>query len=130
MFLEATNAPMDLASTLELVLLALLFWSGGYGLITVIRLRKSYMLFPNKFLYPGNCTMDTCIDEGGFIDYILPRLTILSVIMLILGVFFFLVFFVFTQWESWLTDVLSMFLPVGVYVWYMLAQRKAAALFW
>jgi hypothetical protein len=130
MFLEATNAPMDLASTLELVLLALLFWSGGYGLITVIRLRKSYMLFPNKFLYPGNCTMDTCIDEGGFIDFILPRLTILSVIMLILGVFFFLVFFVFTQWESWLTNVLSMFLPVGVYVWYMLAQRKAAALFW
>jgi hypothetical protein len=50
--------------------------------------------------------------------------------MLILGVFFFLVFFVFTQWESWLTDVLSMFLPVGVYVWYMLAQREAAALFW
>jgi hypothetical protein len=130
MFLEATNAPMDMASTLELVLLALLFWSGGYGLITVIRLRKSYMLFPNKFLYPGNCTMDTCIDEGGFIDFILPRLTILSVIMLILGVFFFLVFFVFTKWESWLTNVLSMFLPVGAYVWYMLAQRKAAALFW
>ncbi len=130
MFLEAANTTMDMATTLELVLLALLFWSGCYGLFTVIKLRKSYMLFPNKFLYPGNCTMDTCVDEGGFIDYILPRLTILSVIMLVLGVFFVLVFFVFPQWESWLTDLLSMLLPVGAYVWYMLIQRKAAMLFW
>ena len=130
MFLEATAATLDMTSTLELMLLALLFWSGGYGLYTVIKLRKTYMLFPNKFLYPGNCTMDTCVDEGGFIDYILPRLTILSIVMLLLGVFFVLVFFVLPQWEGWWTDILSMFLPVGVFVWYMLIQRKAASLFW
>lgn len=130
MFLEAANTTMDMSSTLELVLLALLFWSGGYGLMTVIRLRKNYTLFPNKFLYPGNCSMETCIDEGGFIDYILPRLTILSVILLVLGVFFFLVFFLFPQWESGLTDALSMLLPFGAFVWYMFIQRKAASLFW
>ena len=128
MLLQA-SAP-DMATTLELVLLALLFWSGFYGLYTVIKLRKSYMLFPNKFLYPGNCTMETCVDEGGFIDYILPRLTILSVIMVVLGVFFALVFLVFPQWEGWLTDLLSMLLPVSAYVWYMFIQKKAAELFW
>ena len=130
MFFDAATSSVDMATTLELVLLALLLGSGFYGLFTVIKLRRSYMLFPNKFLYPGNCTMDTCIDEGGFIDFILPRLTILSLIMLVLGVFFSLVFFVFPQWESWLTDLLSMLLPVSAYVWYMLIQRKAASLFW
>ena len=130
MFFDAATSSVDMATTLELVLLALLLGSGCYGLYTVIKLRRSYMLFPNKFLYPGNCTMDTCIDEGGFIDFILPRLTILSLIMLVLGVFFGLVFFVFPQWESWLTDLLSMLLPVSAYVWYMLIQRKAANLFW
>ncbi len=128
MLLQASTP--DMATTLELVLLALLFGSGFYALYTVIKLRKSYMLFPNKFLYPGNCTMETCVDEDGFIDYILPRLTILGIIMLLLGVFFALVFLVFPNWESWLTDLLSMLLPVGAYVWYMLIQRKAAELFW
>ena len=130
MFFDAATSSVEFATTLELVLLALLLGSGCYGLYTVIKLRRSYMLFPNKFLYPGNCTMDTCIDEGGFIDFILPRLTILSLIMLVLGIFFSLVFFVFPQWESWLTDLLSMLLPVSAYVWYMLIQRKAANLFW
>ena len=129
MFLQAAST-MDMATTLELVLLALLFGSGFYGLYTVIKLRKTYMLFPNKFLYPGNCTMDTCLDEGGFIDYILPRLTVLSVVLVLLGIFFVLVFLVFPQWESGLTDILSMFLPLGAFVWYMFIQRKAAALFW
>ena len=130
MLLQATAPTIDMASTLELVLLALLFGSGFYGLFTVIKLRKTYMLFPNKFLYPGNCTMDTCVDEGGFIDFILPRLTILSLVMIVLGIFFVLVFLVFPHWENWLTNLLSMLLPVGAYVWYMLIQRKASALFW
>ena len=119
-----------MATTLELVLLALLLWSGFYGLYTVLKLRKTYMLFPNKFLYPGNCTMETCVDEGGFIDFILPRLTILSVILLVFGIFLALVFFVFPQWESGWTDILSIFLPISAFVWYMIIQRKAAELFW
>ena len=53
---------------LDILLMGMLILVAGYGFYTAIRLKKTYMLFPNKFLYPSGCTAETCLDEGAYID--------------------------------------------------------------
>lgn len=111
------------------VLMALLLLSGIYGLYTVIRLHRTLLLFPNKFLYPGNCKPEDCLDEDGFIDYILPRLTIWSIVMLVLGIFFTLNVYVIKYNAFWFQCVLFA-VPIVVLIWLMLIQRVAAKRYW
>ncbi len=125
-----SNALGDMSKTLDLVLLFMLLFVGVYGLYTVIRLRSTYMLFPNRFLYPNGCTPETCNDEDAFIDFILPRLTILSVSCLIMGIGYGLLIYVFPEAQSTFTDILTMILPVGVLFWYAMLQRKVYKNFW
>lgn len=130
-FTETQTAPAgDLGQILDLLLLFMLLFVGVYGLYTVIRLRKTYMLFPNRFLYPNGCTPETCVDEAGFIDFILPRLTILSVSCLIMGIGYALLVYVFPQAQNGLTDALTMILPAGVLFWYAAIQKKVYNTFW
>lgn len=126
---EATNTFVGMESLFSLLMLALLFGCGIYGLYTVIKLRRTFMLFPNKFLYPGNCKPEECLDEDGFIDYILPRLTILSVAMLILGVGMIVNTYVTKIVSIWI-DLAMIVLPFGTFFWYILIQRKAAKDYW
>lgn len=130
MLLTATNSAGSFANMLPLLLLAMLLISGAYGLYTVIRLHKTLLLFPNKFLYPGNCTHENCLDEDGFIDFILPRLTILSVASLVLSLAFAVWIFAFPHLQHWALDLATLILPCGVYFWYMFVQRRAAKEFW
>lgn len=123
------NALTDYSSILNVVLTVMLLGCGIYGIYTVIKLRRSYMLFPNKFLYPGNCKMEDCLDEDGFIDFILPRLTVLSIVMLILGIAFALNTYVF-KISNWWTDLAIIILPCATFVWYIFIQRKAAKQYW
>ena len=115
---------------LDMLLLVMLLGSGIYGLYSAIRLRRTFLLFPNKFLYPGDCPPENCIDEGGFIDFIVPRLTILSIALLLMGVVYGVWFLFFQHIQHWVIDVASMVLPVSAFVWYVIVQRKAAKLFW
>ena len=71
-------------NTLDLFLLLTLLAVAVYSLYLVIRLRRTRELFPSRFLYPGNCEPEDCIDPDGFIDYILPRLTLLSSIFFVM----------------------------------------------
>ena len=126
---ESVNSIAGMGTLFELFLLAMLFGCGIYGLYTVIKLRCTFMLFPNKFLYPGNCKPEDCLDEGGFIDYILPRLTILSVIMLVLGIGLALNAYVIKFVSIWV-DLAMIVLPFGTFLWYIFIHRKAAKDFW
>ncbi|MGM9523012.1 MAG: hypothetical protein ACI3VU_01180 [Faecousia sp.] len=133
---EATEAATQQGGTLDgmvdmldSLMLIMLFGFGIYGLYSAIRLRKEQLLFPNKFLYPGNCDPAACLDPGEFIDFIIPRALILSVALILLGGLLALNSFVL-HIDSWLIDLGMIVMPVAVIVWYCFVQRKAAKNFW
>ncbi|MBO2527229.1 MAG: hypothetical protein CW335_03495 [Clostridiales bacterium] len=119
----------DMSGMLGLILLVLLYGSGIYALYTYFRLHRTCELFPNKFMYPGNCTPDKCIDVDGFIDYIEPRLLLLGVAMIICGIAYFVYAMILKANLIW-ADILSIVLPAGIFAWYMLVQRKASREYW
>lgn len=119
-----------MSSVLDVVLLAILLFVGVYGLYTVIRLKRTYLLFPNKFLYPTGCTPETCLDEGGFIDYIIPRLTIMSVVCLVLAIAYGVRIYIFPDVKHFAIELATIILPAGVLFWYALIQNKVSKIFW
>lgn len=119
----------DMSGMLSLILLLMLFICGVYALYTYIRLRRTCMLFPNKFLYPGGCTAETCADTDGFIDYIEPRLLLLGLGVLLCGVAYFIYAIVLKASNLWV-DIAALVIPTGILIWYMFVQRKAAKEFW
>ena len=116
-------------SLLELTLIIMLTASGVYAIYTVIRLRATMYLFPNRFLYPSNCKPEDCTDESGFIDYILPRLTIFGVACLLLGIFLILVWIVkLFPLPTWF-DYAVPFLGLFFFGWYIWIQNKVYKLY-
>ena len=131
MFLTANSQNMDtMSNVLDVLLLVMLVGSGIYGLYSVIRLRRSCLLFPNKFLYPGNCAPEDCVDEDGFIDFITPRLAALSIALLLMGAAYAVRIFCFAHIYHWAVEGASLLLPLVAFVWYVVIQRKAAKEFW
>lgn len=127
---QATAAnPMDLVQMMDVLMEVLLFGCGVYALFSAIKLRKLCYLFPNTFIYPGDCKPDECTDAPGFIDYIFPRLSLLGVGMLILGGVFLLNMLVFKIDALWV-NILSIVLPLSLFAWYIIVQRRAAKRFW
>ena len=122
----ALNGMVDMLDSLTLIML---FGFGIYGLYSAIRLRKEQLLFPNKFLYPGNCDPAACLDPGEFIDYITPRAMILGVALILLGGLLALNSFVL-HIDSWIIDLCMIVMPLAVIIWYCVVQRKAAKNFW
>lgn len=127
---EQQDALSSMSGALDLVLLAMLLLVGVYGLYTVIRLKREYMLFPNKFLYPTGCTPENCLDEGGFIDYIIPKLTILSIACLAMGIAYGIRIYVFPDVQNIVIEIATILLPAGILFWYALVQNKVAKTFW
>ena len=123
------NPLAGMVDMLDMLMLLMLFGFGIYGLYSAIRLRKEQMLFPNKFLYPGNCDPAACLDPGEFIDYIIPRALILSVALILLGGLFALNVFAL-HINSWIIDLCMIVMPVAVIIWYCVVQRKAAKNYW
>lgn len=121
--------PLAVDGMLSLILLIMLYGSGIYALYTYFRLHRTCGLFPNKFLYPGGCTAETCVDVDGFIDYIEPRLLLLGVAMIACGIAYFYYSMVLKATVLW-ADILSIIVPAGIFVWYMFVQRKASKEFW
>ena len=117
-------------NTLDLFLLLTLLAVAVYSLYVVIRLRRTRELFPSRFLYPGNCEPEDCIDPDGFIDYILPRLTLLSSMFFVMTLAFCGKLYAFPESGSLLTELPTLFLPVGVFLWYCVVLNKSSKNFW
>lgn len=126
---EVANGFTGMIDMLDMMMLIMLVGFGIYGIYSALRLRKEQLLFPNKFLYPGKCDPDACLDPGEFIDYIVPRALLLGMGMLLMGALFALNVYVL-HIESWAVDLATIVLPVGIIVWYCVVQRKAARLYW
>lgn len=118
-----------LLNGMDMILLVMLFGFGIFALYTAIRLRREQLLFPSKILYPGDCAPEDCADPGGYIDFITPRLILLSVAFLLMGIAMALVIYVFKLSNSW-TELATVVLPIAGLAWYIICQRKAAKLFW
>ena len=126
---QATSSFMDMVDMLDMLMLVMLLGFGVYALYTAFRLNKEQMLMPNRVLYPGDCKPEDCVEVGEFIDFILPRVIILGAALLVMGIALGLNMFLFKIDSLWI-DISMMVLPLGVFVWYIISQRKAAKLFW
>lgn len=120
----------SMGSALDIVLLAMLVLVAVYGLYTVIRLKREYMLFPNKFLYPTGCTAENCLDEGAYIDYIIPKLVILSVACLVMAIAYGVKVYVFPEVNNIVIELATIILPFGTLLWYAMIQNKVSKTFW
>ncbi len=127
---EQQDAFGTMGRALDLVLLAMLVLVAVYGIYTVIRLKREYMLFPNKFLYPTGCTAENCLDEGGYIDYIIPRLLILSIACLVMAIAYGIKVYVFPDVNNLVIELATIILPFGTLLWYALIQNKVSKTFW
>ena len=123
------SAMLGMVDTMDILMLVLLLGFGAYILYTVFRLNKEQMLFDSKILYPGDCRPEDCTDEGGFIDFIIPRAAILGIALVLMGVLLGLNMLLIKLDALWL-DIVMMVVPVSVFAWYIVIQRKAAKLFW
>ena len=130
---EATQSgaqSMDMGRLLDVMLLAMLFGCAAYAFYTVVRLKREYMLFENKLLYPGNCPYLECTDPQSFIDFIWVKLLLLGIGMFACGALIalnsFTALFHNTIWIS----AAMIVLPLALFAWYVVIQRKAAKLFW
>lgn len=127
---EQGGIRMDgMLGAMDLLLLAMLFGFGIFALYTAIRLHREQMLFTSKILYPGDCAPEDCADPGGYIDFIVPRLLLLSVAFLLMGIAMALIIYVFKISNTW-TELCTVVLPIAGLIWYIVCQRKAAKLFW
>lgn len=119
------------------MILLMLVGSGGYALYTYFRLRKSWGFFDNKFLLPGNCPPEECLDPEGFLEYIHPRLLILGVLCCVAAILCVPVMLPdvaeLIGLGGTLYTVINYVVPLmgfGVFVWYMFCQNRAAKRFW
>ncbi|MBE6927126.1 MAG: hypothetical protein E7467_01325 [Ruminococcaceae bacterium] len=126
---EAGMTFAGMSDLMSITLTAILLLSGGYGLYTVIRLRRDYMLFPSKFLYPGDCKPEDCLDSFEFIMYMTPRMAVWSIVMLLMGAAFIVNEFVLHITDLWV-NILVCALPAISFIWLLVIQRKAAKRFW
>lgn len=126
-----------------LVVLILVIF-GAYAVYTGILLKSKGYLIDNRILYPGGCKKEDCEDEYGFVDFMIPRLFTIGAVSLVLGGLTALIFFrdqlephlpdwlnAVLQWlPNWFTIYVLPFLGLGIFIWYLLMQRKASKKFW
>ena len=115
-----------------LFLAAMLVFTSVNILIAVIRMNKTYILLPSRFLYPANCKPESCRDIAGFIAFITPRLIAYVILALLIAVLFILFEMtdLFAATPNWLKKGIPFFLFLPLFVWYIVFINKAAKRFW
>ena len=127
---DQTGMMSGMLDMFDVLMLLMFVGIGIYGLYSAIRLRREQILFPNKFLYPGGCVPEECLDPGEFIDFIVPRTIILSVLLIVMGGLFALNTFVI-KIESFYATLAWIVVPIVVLGWFgIFVHRKAAKLYW
>ena len=129
---------MDVMNGFELYFNIITFACGVYALYTVIKLRRLGKLFPNQLLIPKDSKPESCLDEESYIEYVQPRLLVLSIILILVGG----VCLADGQWNL-TAKLLPQVENIGFYVseggivlcivaliWYMVCWTKARKLYW
>ena len=120
---------MGTSGLISLVYLVVILFFGCYGLYGVIRLKKEQYLIPHRLMYPNYHSGEDCADPVEYMDFILPRLTILSVSMLLSGLFIFFGYFI-DALRSLIMMLLLYIVPFVVFLWYSACLKKAAKKYW
>lgn len=120
---------MSVSGIFGVLCAVLMVFCGGYGLYSAIRLHRERDLFRNRLLYPNYCAPNDCLDPDGYVCYILPRISVLSVVMLLGGILLSLSRLLPILPNIWVYLVVLV-LPFAVYIWYLQALKKAAKRFW
>ncbi len=120
---------MGVYSVITVVFLIACFFFGAYGLYGVIRLKKEKYLIPHRLMYPNYCPNDECLEPVDYMDFIIPRLSILSVVMLLSGTMLLLCLLVDALGTLWV--LLGLYIvPLAVYLWYSMSLKRAAKKYW
>ena len=119
----------DMVSMISILLVIMMLGLGVYCIYTFFRLHREYYLFPNKFLYPGDCPPENCTDVSGFIEFILPRILIFGIAVILCGIGYGMLDLVWKV-KHIAVFICSLVIPLGIFAWYIYVQRKAANLFW
>lgn len=125
------------SSILDVLILATVFGSGGYALYTYVRLHREWRIFNSVFLMPSQCPPDECLDTDAYLEYMRPRLLVLSIFCLISGVLFIPVALPNLAQIMHIGTAGYNILLIGApllgfvsLVWYMFCQGRAAKRFW
>ena len=124
-----TDLVIGVSGVISIVFLIVILFFGCYGLQSVIRLRRERTLFPNRVMYPNYCPYDECIDPQGYVEVVLPKLTVLTAAMLLSGATLILGYFIPALRTLGISLVVYI-APFAVYMWYCACQRKAAKIYW
>lgn len=127
---QAGGSLGSMSNLLSFMLLVMLFGMFGYCVYSALKLKKTYLLFPNKILYAGNCRPEDCLDPYAYVEFIWPKVLLLGLGMLLCGVFCLLCLLVPAMKSSFLCDILLMVIPVTMLVLYLVAQNRGAKRFW
>ncbi len=124
-----TDLVMGVSGVVSILFLVVILFFGGYGFYGVLRLKKEQYLVPHRLMYPNYCSNDECLDPVEYMDFILPRLSILSTVLLLSGVLLLVTFFV--DGFRTLGVLLTLYIaPFVVYLWYSGCLKKAAKKYW
>ena len=124
-----TDLVIGTSGVISVIFLVVILFFGSYGLYGVLRLKKEQYLIPHRLMYPNYRSNDDCLDPVEYMDYILPRLSILSGVMLGSGLILLLGYFV-DGLRTVGISVLLYVIPFVVYLWYSGCLRKAAKKYW
>ncbi len=117
------------SGVISIVFLVVILFSGCYGLYGVLRLKKEQYLIPHRLMYPNYHSGEDCNDPVEYMDYILPRLTIFSVVMLLSGLILLVGYFVDGLRSLGMTLILYI-APFVVFLWYNGCLKKAVKKYW
>lgn len=120
---------MNSQTLLNGLMLAFLAYAGFGSLNTCRLIHKNHCFFKNKFLLPGNCKPETCLDEADYLAYYFPRLLIFAVSCIVFFVALALIQILQPAIPLWLYAIVS-FLPLVPFVFLIIVQNRAAKLFW
>ena len=124
-----TDMVMGLSGIISAVFLVSILFFGIYGLYGVLRLKKEQYLIPHRLMYPNYHNGDDCRDPVEYMDFIQPRLTILSVVMILSGLVLLTSFF-FSSIRTVGVMLLAYGAPFVAYLWYSVCLKQALKKYW
>ena len=126
---NVSDLVLGFSGVISAVFLAVMLLFGIYGLRGVLQLKKEQYLIPHRLMYPNYCSPDKCLEPVEYMDFILPRLSILSVVMLLTGVLLLLSYFIPGLRSLGMLLILYI-VPFVVYLWYNGGLKRAAKKYW
>lgn len=118
---------MQLDRMMDIMLVVMFFGVGVYTLVSYVAQRKASTLIDNKIICPGGCEMSRCKDPEGFLRFIMPKTLVLGLGLIVLSA---AIALQMMYGGSALITVLLTVLPLVLFIWYVIAQRKAAGRYW